>query len=230
LPKPRIAALIYGEFDNDLVKINGLLEATGIIQSNDEISISKGTQLATFRSDDANNYVQLDVDGTGHSSDRIYIGDLTNPTNEVIMNGDVGIGTTAPGFKLQVGENGDGTIARANEWSTFSDRRLKRDFQSIENPLEKLAQLNGYYYYWTKDKNDQTRQLGVVAQEVEAVLPEIVSTSEDGIKSVDYSKLTALLIEVNKAQENKMEQQGIRIAALEKQLKEWGLLKASLAE
>ena len=51
---------------------------------------------------------------------------------------------------------------------------------------------------------NQSRQIGVIAQEVEAVLPEIVGTDEEDIKSVDYAKLTALLIESNKALELKL--------------------------
>ena len=122
--------------------------------------------------------------------------------NSVMMvdnNDRVGVGTTNPSYKFQVGESGDGTEARANAWETFSDRRLKRNFQLIDQPLEKLKSLNGYYYYWKADKADQSRQVGVIAQEVEAILPEIVGTDDEGIKSVDYAKITALLIESNKA-------------------------------
>ncbi|MCP4124923.1 MAG: tail fiber domain-containing protein, partial [Bacteroidetes bacterium] len=114
------------------------------------------------------------------------------------VSGNIGIGTTTPGYKLQVGESGDGTQARANAWNTFSDLRWKRDLAIIDDPLEKLEQLYGYYYYWNRDKKDQSRQVGVVAQEVETVLPEIVSTDAEGMKSVDYTKLTAVLIEAVK--------------------------------
>ena len=123
----------------------------------------------------------------------------------VRANGDIGIGTTGPDYKLQVGELADGTIARANVWDTFSDRRLKRNFQLIPDPLEKLQSLNGYYYHWQADKKDQSQHVGLLAQEVEAVFPEVVSTDSKGIKSVDYSKLTALLIETNKALRTKVE-------------------------
>ncbi|MEO1438711.1 MAG: tail fiber domain-containing protein, partial [Bacteroidota bacterium] len=96
-----------------------------------------------------------------------------------------------------------------------SDKRLKRDFEELPNPLEILQAINGYYYFWTVDKIDQTRQVGVIAQEIETVLPEIVTTGSDGYKSVDYSKLVALLIEVNQAQE-------VKIATLEAQLETLG--------
>ena len=149
--------------------------------------------------------VLLGEDGNLSASDEIHF--IVNGIQALKLdeNGHVGIGTTSPGYLLQVGEDGDGTEARANEWDTFSDRRLKRDFQAIPNPLDKVAALNGYYYHWQADKPDQSRQLGVIAQEVEAILPEIVHTDANGIKSLDYSKLTALLIESNKALQEEMQ-------------------------
>jgi trimeric autotransporter adhesin len=111
--------------------------------------------------------------------------------------GYVGIGVIEPGYLFQVGMNGDGSEARANAWNTFSDRRWKTDFVVIPDALEKLNQINGYTFKW-KDKPDTTTQVGVIAQEIEAVLPQVVSTDPKGYKSVDYSKLTALLIEGSK--------------------------------
>ena len=198
--------LIYGEFDNDLLRINGTLDVVGDVSLTEEVSIVDGAQSLKIKTNEASNYIQIDIEGAGHSGDDIYIGDVSSSANEVYMLGNVGIGTNTPGYQLQVGNSGDGTTARANAWNTFSDRRLKRNFQKIENPIEKLNALNGYYYHWTADKKDQSRQLGVIAQEVEAVLPEIVKTDNEGIKSVDYSKLTAYLIEVNKAQQAEINQ------------------------
>jgi len=136
----------------------------------------------------SNNYEIWTYDGT------------SNVERFVIKNdGNVGIGTTGPTQKLQVGASGDGSVALANAWNTFSDIRLKRDLTKIQDALKKLEKLNGYYYFW-KNGEDQSRQVGVVALEVEKVLPELVKTGEDGIKTVDYPKLTALLIEVAKEQ------------------------------
>jgi hypothetical protein len=126
--------------------------------------------------------------------------DLNDAVATFTKDGEVGIGTTDPGYALQVGESGDGTEARANTWSTFSDRRWKKDFVVVPNALHKLNQVNGYYYHWKKGV-DTTQQLGVIAQEVEAILPQCVSTDKQGYKSVDYGKLAAFLIQVNKEQQ-----------------------------
>ena len=125
--------------------------------------------------------------------------------NVVVKNGNLGVGTTSPAYRLQVGSSGDGSSARANAWNTFSDRTLKKDLSIIDQPLNKVNQISGYYYYW-KEGEDKNRQVGIIAQEVEEILPEIVSTDPEGIKSVDYAKLTPLLIEAIKAQQKEIDE------------------------
>ena len=138
-----------------------------------------------------------------------------NGKNNALVTARVGVGTTNPGFQLQVGESGDGTVARANSWTTFSDERYKTQIVSIDHALDKLDQIGGYYYQW-KEGQDQSRQAGLIAQEVERVLPEIVQTDEAGYKSVDYGKMNALLIEAVKEQQKLIKQMQQRIANLEK--------------
>jgi len=138
--------------------------------------------------------------GAQTNSYGLFVNAQTGATNNyaaVFQGGNVGIGTTTPSQRLQVGTSGDGTVALANAWNTFSDIRLKRDLAVIPDALDKLLELHGYYYFW-KEGSDQTRQVGVVAQEVEKILPELVRTGSDGIKTVDYPKLTAVLIEGTK--------------------------------
>ena len=113
-------------------------------------------------------------------------------------NANVGIGTTNPAYKLQVGNAGDGTTARANAWNLLSDARFKRDFVLLENPLSIIENLNGYYFYWNIGI-DTNRQIGFSAQEVQKVLPELVSTGEDGYLSMEYSKLSPVLVEAIKS-------------------------------
>jgi hypothetical protein len=111
--------------------------------------------------------------------------------------GTVGIGTTSPGYKLQVGNAADGSEARANAWNTLSDERLKRDFEIIPQALEKLLSINGYYYYWNRGTDDK-RKLGVKAQEVQKVFPEVVSEGKDGFLSVSYNHLVGAVVQAIK--------------------------------
>jgi hypothetical protein len=101
--------------------------------------------------------------------------------------------------------DGNGNLAIDGGLTQNSDIRLKKNFQRIEEPLAKIEALNGYYYHW-KNRIDTTQQVGVIAQEVEAVLPQLVTTDNDGFKAVEYTKLTALLIEGMKAQQLQIEE------------------------
>ena len=150
--------------------------------------------------------VLVGVDDTGAIS-------VADGAISVDVNGQVGIGTSAPAYALQVGEAGDGTEARANGWNVFSDARLKTDVKPISDPIARLEAIGGYTYAW-KGGRDLEREAGVIAQEVEAVLPEVVSVDADGLRAVDYGKLNALLIEAVKAQQRLIEAQGAELDAL----------------
>ena len=82
-----------------------------------------------------------------------------------------------------------------NNVTAFSDERLKDNIETLEDSLDKVEQLRGVTY-----TRDDRENIGVIAQEVEKILPEIVKTADDemGTKSVDYSRITAVLIEAVK--------------------------------
>ena len=93
----------------------------------------------------------------------------------------------------------------------YSDQRLKTNVLEIEDPVAKVMQLRGVYYDWSAEAQsqmglDNSRQVGVIAQEVESVFPELVTTDPNGIKQVDYERLTAVLIEAIKQQQREIEQ------------------------
>ncbi|WP_299434425.1 tail fiber domain-containing protein [uncultured Aquimarina sp.] len=111
---------------------------------------------------------------------------------------------TSPIPGQTIGVNGVGELTWITPGAGASDRRWKENITSIDNALTKLNQISGYYYDWI-DKKDPKRQVGVLAQEIEAVLPEAVHTDDKGFKYVNYQLLTALLIQVNKEQETKIE-------------------------
>ena len=87
-----------------------------------------------------------------------------------------------------------------------SDIRLKTGIAEIENPLEKITSLSGVTYYWKDASKDQSKQIGLIAQDVEKVFPEAVATDSNGMKSVAYGNLVAPLIEAVKAQQKKIEE------------------------
>ena len=126
--------------------------------------------------------------------------------------GAVGIGNTAPTCPLDV----TGEIRASNDVTAFysSDRNLKENIEVIADPLGKITAMRGVMFDWT-DEHIQSRggedgyfvqkhDVGVIAQEVEAVLPEVVRERDDGTKAVDYQKMVALLIEGMKEQQEQI--------------------------
>lgn len=81
--------------------------------------------------------------------------------------------------------------AKATKFSTTSDERLKKNIKTIENPLEILSGIEGVKFDWI---NNNAKDLGVIAQDVERCLPELVD-EYDGTKTVNYNGLIGLLIE-----------------------------------
>jgi hypothetical protein len=91
----------------------------------------------------------------------------------------------------------------ANDVIAFSDQRLKENIITIDKPMEKIMQMRGVYYN-KKDDASKIRNVGVIAQEVEAIFPEVIHTSieSEHYKTVAYGNMTALLVEGMKAQQS----------------------------
>ena len=86
-----------------------------------------------------------------------------------------------------------------------SDKRLKDNIKPIANAAEKIKKIGGYEFDWNnKQKLYEGHDVGVIAQEIEEVLPEVVETREDGYKAVNYKKLVPLLIEGIKDLQNQI--------------------------
>lgn len=159
---------------------------------------------------------QGDVDarlsgGTGvtYSSGTISIGQAVATSSDVQFDS-FGVGTAASGTT--------GEIRATNDVTAYysSDRRLKENVINIDNALEKVKQIRGVEFDWTQEYIDakggedgyftRKHDIGVIAQEVEEVLPEVVGTREDGIKAVKYDRIVGLLIEAIKEQQSQIDE------------------------
>ena len=86
-----------------------------------------------------------------------------------------------------------------------SDERLKDNITPIENPLAKVLSISGNTFDWNDKSSHTGKDIGVIAQEIEKVLPEIVTTRDNGFKAVQYEKITPLLIEAIKELSHKVD-------------------------
>lgn len=128
----------------------------------------------------------------------------------------VGIGTETPDNILTIAQGSDSDPI-ADAWTTYSSRRWKTNIQPIENALDKVQKLRGVSYDW---KKDNSHDIGLIAEEVGKVIPQVVVYEENGIdaRSVDYPRLVAVLIEAIKEQQQNINHQQESIEALQHRL------------
>jgi O-glycosyl hydrolase len=121
----------------------------------------------------------------------------------------VGIGLSTPAYALDV----VGTINASGDVIAYSDARLKTDVETIKDGLNIVKQMRGVTF---RKHNDTKVNVGVIAQEVQAVLPEAVHVNPDtGYLSVAYGNIVGVLIEAVKSQQDIIDGQEIRLAKLE---------------
>ena len=123
----------------------------------------------------------------------------------ISYDGNIGIGSTVPTEALDVNGN-----VKAVDFNATSDENLKTNIRTIEDPLAKVVQIRGVNFDW---KETQRPSLGVIAQEVEKVLPEPVT--DNGTKTVNYNGLIGLLIETVKEQQKQIDTLSERLSKLE---------------
>jgi hypothetical protein len=113
--------------------------------------------------------------------------------------GEVGIGDSTPSYKLDVA----GTIRATGDVIAYSDERVKENIKTIDNSLEKVNKLRGVEF---NKIGEDKKSIGVIAQEIEKVLPEVVKTDDEGMKSVAYGNVVGVLIEAIKELNKEVEE------------------------
>ena len=219
---------LLGKTTNSTSSVGCVLDDSGIMSATSDVASQQGISIRNNSSTDSlaglrtfNGVAQItatSATGGGHSI--AMDGGLSGEYARFTSAKRLGIGITAPTQALHVVGN---IVATGNITANFSDERLKDFKGTIPNALDKVAQLNGYYY--TPNETAQALgvdnngvEVGVSAQEVEAVLPEIVTDSAVGkdYKTVMYEKLTPLLIEAVKELTQKVEKLELKLNEMEK--------------
>jgi hypothetical protein len=180
--------LIYGQFDNRLVKLNGKAEITTQFATDTVLKLTSPGQTTVLFQNPAYTIGNWSLTGK-------------NTGTQVTSSFDFNIGV-ATIFTLWGGGNAQlgGTLSQA------SDLRLKKNVVTINNILSKISQLRGVTYNWIDNSKDTAQQIGFIAQEVEKVFPQLVKTDNKGIKSVAYSNMAPVLLEAIKEQQKQIDE------------------------
>ena len=126
-------------------------------------------------------------------------GNLDLNSNNISGSGNIDISGEITGSALLV----NGTINSTGDITAYysSDKRLKNNITPISDAISKINQIGGYGFDWNDNSSHSGHDVGVIAQEIEKVLPEVVTTRDNGYKAVRYEKIVALLIEAVKEQQ-----------------------------
>ena len=166
--------------------------------------------------DNAVDAVKLNVSGNGTSGQALLSdGDGTFSWGNAGEAYTAGTGITLSGTEFSIGQSigVSDTVQFAEVRSTgdviayySSDKRLKDNIEPIKNALKKISLIGGYTYEWNdKQSTYDGPDIGVIAQEIEKIAPELVIERENGYKAVKYEKIIAILIEGIKELSEKVE-------------------------
>ncbi|MEK2644864.1 tail fiber domain-containing protein [Bdellovibrio sp. BCCA] len=174
------------------------------LSPNGKVGMGTLTPAAQLHITSGTGYASLMLGNDGGSSN-IHMTHETDGTF-ALFNGTFGAGVTL----MSVSNVGNmwikGTLSQA------SDERLKKDIHTMDNQLEKVLQIRPVTYNWKdQEKYDKKQQVGLIAQEIEKIYPEVVQNNRDGYKSVSYSNLVAPVIAALKEFYNKWQDQNEKV-------------------
>ena len=213
---------------NDAATIDGILKVTDTTQATD---VNSGAlQVDGGAGIEKNLYVGGNASITGNLT---VSGDLTIDSSSTLVSsagsfGNIQIAVTddntidTQSGNLNINAAGSGTLVAIQTNTTItgilsvtdditafwsSDERLKDNITKIDNPLDKVLSISGNTFDWNEKSNKSGHDVGLIAQEIEKVLPEAVTTRDNGYLAVDYHKVVPLLVEAVKELSDKVEDQ-----------------------
>jgi hypothetical protein len=179
----------------------------GIVSGSSQITAGSTTNFATDVKTQLNSNTVISGSSQVTLSSTTGYGTVINQnllTTSNVQHNSLGIGMAASATAGRIDATND-VVAYSS-----SDIRFKENIKPIENALDKISKISGNTYDW-KEENKiehgyEGNDVGVIAQEIEAVLPQLVQTRESGYKAVKYDKLVALLIEGIKEQQKQIDE------------------------
>ena len=198
------------------------LDAETVVSGSKTISgITLGSNLATLT-------IGTGLSGTSYNGsgavtiNNTGVTSITGTTNQVITN--AGSGGVTLSLPQSIATTSNVTFANVYATSDViayytSDKRHKNNIQIIPNALEKISKLNGVTWEWNDDVSEFTKltpTTGLIAQEVQEVLPEVVKEKEDGFLGLDYSRMMGLMVEAMKEQQTQIHSLTLELEKLKK--------------
>jgi hypothetical protein len=170
-----------------------------LVSGSSQIDVTATTNFATGVKTQLNSNTVVSGSSQVTLSSTTGYGSVINQnllTTSNVQHASLGIGMAASGTAGRIDATND-IVAYSS-----SDRRFKENITPIENALEKINQIGGYEFDWNEETKIEHgyegHDLGVIAQEIEAIAPELVQTRENGYKAVKYDKLVSVLIQAIK--------------------------------
>jgi len=159
--------------------------AGGTVEVTDNLTVSGVVNVDDTTQSTSTSTGSLIVDGGVGIAKNLNVGGNLTVTGTTDLNGDTDI---------------DGDLCVTGDITAFctSDQRLKDNITPIDDPLAKVLSISGNTYDWNEKSNKEGHDVGVIAQEVLEVLPEAVTTRDNGYLAVDYQKIVPLLVEAVK--------------------------------
>ena len=208
-------------FEGNVADANELTLLAGTVSADRTVTLPDATGTVALTSDIPTNNNQL-TNGAGYidsfdittQTDSKYLRSNANDTATGIIsitNSTASTNKTTGALKVTGGVGISGALNVGGDVVAYasSDERLKDNIELISNPIEKVQSLKGVTWNWN-DNADELQQslpnVGVIAQDVEKVLPQLVTDRDNGFKGVDYAKLTGLLIEAIKDQQKQIDE------------------------
>jgi hypothetical protein len=214
----RISLTVNGTSDSVAVLgIDGNWKSYWYVNATASYLASQGNRTLTF---EVNSGERMVINGSGNvgigttspgTAYRLVAVTGVGQTGAIQTTGSVNIGTGALGVNVTPSATA-GRIDASNDIVAYStsDKRLKENIKPIENALEKVKSLTGVEFDWIEGTKDvhgyEGHDVGVIAQEVQAVLPEAIRTNESGYLSVRYEKIIGLLVEAMKEQQKEIDE------------------------
>lgn len=232
--------LIYGEFDNQLVKLNAATVMNGNAAINGSATINGTTNItgATTVTGATDIHGATTVSGilsvfqTNSNDPILKLVSTSSPYTKLFFTNNnatpwelVGFGDGINGdsyFKFNYNGittfnmSGFGTVTIGGTLTENSDMTLKKNITPIKDVLPKIRNISAYTYNWKDSRRDSAEQIGFIAQEIEKQFPQLVKTDDKGIKSVAYSNMVPVLLQAVKEQQGQIEELKKQVEELQK--------------